>query len=213
VHPNGSGLRKDSGNHPEGGSAAIFRTEEGLVVTAIWVRLLAGLRGKTNPGSRVGTLPVPRVDGVNLDRYMGHWYVLASIPTPPERGATNAVECYARAPNGSIHTRFRYRPQGSLRVKTVSATGFVEPGSGQAVWGVRFVWPFKAQYVISWIDADYQRVIVARDARDHVWIMARTPSVDERTYDVMVSRAAAMGYDLAKIVRLPQHWPEPQAAE
>ncbi|KJV34860.1 hypothetical protein VI08_09345 [Luteibacter yeojuensis] len=170
--------------------------------------MLAPLRALGKPGTAGRRGPVPRVAGLDIDRYMGHWYVIALIPTRPERGASNAVECYAKAPDGTIETRFRYRPAQSAKVKIIKARGFVRPESGAAVWGMRFIWPFRAQYVIAWLDPDYQSVIVARDKRDHVWIMARTPTLAPQAFDLMASRVAGMGYELARLERVRQTWPE-----
>lgn len=153
--------------------------------------------------------PLPRAASVELDRFMGDWYVIASIPTWIERDAYNAVESYARDADGRIRTTFRYRKgafDGSL--KTMHPVGTVRPGTGQAEWGMQFVWPIKAEYVIAWLDPGYREVIVARSKRDYVWIMARTPVLDESEYDALVARVAAMGYDTSKLRRVPQRWPE-----
>ena len=50
-------------------------------------------------------------------------------------------------------------------------------GTGNAVWGMRFVWPVKADYRIAWLDRDYTLTVVGREARDYVWIMARRPQI------------------------------------
>jgi len=154
--------------------------------------------------------PVPRASHVDVPRYMGDWYVIASIPTPYEESAVNAVESYKLLHNGKIETSFRYRketPAGHL--KTMSATGYVRPDTNGAIWGMQFVWPIKAQYVISWVDADYHTVIVARDKRDYVWIMARSPTMPDPQYQQLVDRVAAMGYDVKQLRKVPQQWPEP----
>jgi apolipoprotein D and lipocalin family protein len=77
-------------------------------------------------------------------------------------------------------------------------------GSNNAVWGMQFVWPIKAEFVISHIDADYTETIIARSARDYVWIMARTPTIEKTRYDALVSKVEAMGYDISKLVKVPQ---------
>lgn len=147
--------------------------------------------------------PVPHVD---VQRYMGDWYVIAAIPTYFERHAFDAVESYALRPDGRIQTTFTYRegaPDGKL--KTMHATGFVHADAGNAVWGMQFLWPIKAEYIIAWLDPDYRTVIVARNKRDYVWIMARTPTVSEQQYQSLVTKVAAMGYDTHRLRRVPQH--------
>lgn len=157
-----------------------------------------------------GTRPVEPVDHVDLERFMGDWYVIASIPTRFERGAHNAVESYSRDEKGRIRTVFRYRKDGfDGELETMTPTGFVRDGTGNAVWGMQFVWPIRAEYIIAWLDAGYSETIVARSKRDYVWIMARTPTLPEARYRRLVEAVAAMGYDTTRLQRVPQRWPEP----
>lgn len=154
--------------------------------------------------------PLPPVASVDLDRYMGRWYVIAAIPSFPERDAYNAVETYSRMPDGRIHTDFRYR-HGSFEAeeKKLEAKGTVVAGSNNAVWGEQFIWPIQAEYIIADLDAQYSHVIVARTKRDYVWIMARTPEIPAPLYETLTKRVAALGYDLAKLRKVPQRWPAP----
>jgi len=57
--------------------------------------------------------------------------------------------------------------------------GTVKPGTGNAVWGMQFIWPIKAQYIVAYLDPGYTETIIARDARDYAWIMARTPRISD----------------------------------
>lgn len=148
------------------------------------------------------------VDHVDLERFMGDWYVIANIPTFLEKGAHNAVENYALEPDGTIATTFTFR-DGSFDgpLKTYTPTGFVENTRTNAEWGMRFVWPIKADYRIVYLDSDYTQTIVGRNKRDHVWIMARTPEIAEEDYRALLDRVAALGYDLDEVERVPQRWP------
>ena len=83
----------------------------------------------------------------------------------------------------------------------------MKPGSGNAVWGVQVFWPIKAQYIVAYLKDDYSQTIVARDARDYTWIMARTPTVSAADYDALVARVGRMGYPAAKIRKAPQQSP------
>ena len=153
--------------------------------------------------------PVPTVPSVDLTRYMGDWYVIGSIPTFLERHAYNAVESYALRQDGAIQTTFRFRERSfNGPLKTMHPVGSVEPGTGRAVWRVQFIWPFKAEYRIAYLDDSYQTVIVARTKRDYVWIMARTPSIPDPVYRDLTGRVSAMGYDVKELRKVPQQWPE-----
>ena len=75
-----------------------------------------------------------------------------------------------------------------------------------ARWGMRFVWPIKADYRIVWLDEDYSMTVIAREARDFVWIMARTPTIADADYERLIDFVASIGYDVSKIERVPQKW-------
>lgn len=139
--------------------------------------------------------PMPPVAQVDLDRFMGDWYVIAHIPSWPERNAYDAVESYRRLPDGRVQTDFRYR-DGSFDapVDTMHPVATVRPDTGNAVWGMQFIWPIKAEYVIAYLDEDYQTTIIGRSKRDYVWVMARVPCLDDSVYADLLRRVTALGY-------------------
>ena len=159
-------------------------------------------------GDKEGLPPVPRVAQVDLPRFMGDWYVIASIPSFLEKDTYDAVESYAPRPDGRIQTTFRYRQGGHEQpVKTMHPIGTVKPGTGNALWDMQFFWPIQAEYIISHVNEDYSQTVVARSARDLVWIMARTPSIPEADYQAHLARIAAMGYDTSRLRLVPHRQP------
>lgn len=151
--------------------------------------------------------PMPTVESVDLERFMGDWYVIANIPTFIEKGAHNAIESYALDPDGSIATTFTFRA-GAFdgEEKRYTPRGFVVPGSGNAVWGMQFVWPIKADFRIVHLTPDYGQTVIGRNARDYLWIMARTPAIADADYADILARLATLGYDVGKIQKVPQRW-------
>lgn len=147
----------------------------------------------------------PREDHVEVDRFMGPWYVIAHIPPDKVKNAYNALERYKQVAPGEIATIFTYR-EGSFsgERRTIRPTGYVVQGTGNAVWGMQFFWPLKLQYVISYVGPEYKTAIVARSKLDYVWILARTPQISDSAYKKLVQRVAAIGYDTAKLRRVPQ---------
>ena len=144
---------------------------------------------------------------VDLQKFMGDWYVIANIPTALERGAHNAVESYRLDSDGSIATTFTFR-EGAFDgpEKRYTPRGFVQDTQSNAVWGMQFLWPIKADYRIVYVSPDYQRTIIGREKRDNVWIMARTPQLGETELAELRARVAHEGYDLAKLELVPQQW-------
>jgi len=154
--------------------------------------------------------PIKPIDSLDLNRFMGSWYVIATIPTFFEKRAYNAVETYRLQADGHVATSFRFRNDSfDGELKTIHSTGFVTENSGNAVWRVQVFWPIKAQYIVAYLKDDYSQTIVARDARDYTWIMARTPTIPEADYEALLDRVGAMGYSYWKIRKVPQAWPEP----
>lgn len=174
-----------------------------LLVLALALAALAGCRAPAHP-------PLRTVTAVDLPRFMGDWYVIACIPTFLERDIANAVESYRLDPDGTVATTFTYRKGGvDGPEKRMTPRGFVLDRASNAVWGMRFVWPVKADYRIIHLDPDYRMTVVAREKRDYAWIMARTPTVPEADYEAMLGLLREAGYDLAKVQKVPQVWSRP----
>jgi len=163
--------------------------------------------------SSVPRPPVPLAQSVDLERFMGDWYVIACIPTWLERDAWNAVESYRLEDDGSIATTFTFR-DGAFdgKLKRYCPRGFVRDDPSQAIWGMQFIWPIEADYRIVYVSPDYQRTIIGRQKRDNVWIMARTPQISEAELQDLRERVAKQSYDMSKLQTVPQQWPESASA-
>jgi apolipoprotein D and lipocalin family protein len=146
---------------------------------------------------------VPQVD---IPKFMGTWYVIASIPTAIEKEAFNATETYALEKDGTIATTFTFN-KGSLdgKVKTYRPRGFVVENSGNALWGMQFIWPIKAEYRIAYLTPDYSQTVIARNARDYVWIMARTPKISDADYSKLTQFVSGLGYDVSQLRKVPHN--------
>ncbi|MDH3321262.1 MAG: lipocalin family protein [Betaproteobacteria bacterium] len=167
---------------------------------------LAGCQSVSRP-------PISTVANVSLERFMGDWYVIANIPTFIEKGAHNAVESYRLADDGTIETTFTFRQDGfDGDLKRYTPTGYVLDAQSNAVWGMQFIWPIKADYRIVYLAPDYSQTVIGRQARDYVWIMARTPQIPESDYRRILDFLAREGYDVSRIEKVPQRWPAPGRA-
>ncbi|MGR9036533.1 MAG: lipocalin family protein [Gammaproteobacteria bacterium] len=153
--------------------------------------------------------PLPLAEKVDLQRFMGDWYVIANIPTFLESGAHNAVETYRLNPDGSIATTFTFRADSfEGPEKRYEPTGYVVDHGSNAVWGMQFIWPVQADYRIIYLKPDYSQTVIGREARDYVWIMARTPQIPETEYETLLAFLKENGYDVSKLQKVPQRWLE-----
>lgn len=165
--------------------------------------LLAGLAGCAGPGQK----PISVVGHVDLERFMGDWYVVANIPTYLERDAYNAVESYRLEHADRVATTFTFRKGGfDGPRKSYRATGFVLDRDSNAVWGMQFLWPFRADYRIIHLDEGYRLTIIGREQRDYAWVMSRTPELTAADWLRVVDLLRAQGYDTAALQRVPQRW-------
>lgn len=149
--------------------------------------------------------PMPTVQSVDLNKFMGDWYVIANVPTFLERDAYNAVERYELDEDGNIPTTFTFNKGGfDGPLKTYNPKGFVKDSSNNSLWGMQFVWPIKADYRIVYLSDDYQQVIIGRKARDYVWVMARTPQISDADYQFLEQEVVRLGYDSSELRKVPQ---------
>jgi apolipoprotein D and lipocalin family protein len=169
------------------------------VAAILTILALAGCQSMDNKA------PIRTASGVDLERFQGDWYVIGNIPTFIERDIYNALESYQLAPDGRVNTTFSFN-KGSFDgpQKIYNPTGFVRDDESNAIWDMQFVWPFKAEYLIVYLDPDYQTTIIGRTKRDYLWIMARTPMLEEAEYEKLVEIAVAQGYARDDIRRVPQ---------
>ena len=165
--------------------------------TLIITSLLAGTACSTNK-------PMPAVDYVDLGRFMGDWYVIASIPTFLEKDAYNPVESYQKEADGTIATTFTFNDGGfDGEQKSYHPRGFVVDNSNNAIWGMQFVWPIKADYRIVYLDDRYQQTIIGRKSRDYVWVIARTAKISDADYSALVDVVAELGYPTDLLHKAP----------
>ncbi len=181
---------------------ALFPRIAPLLTVAAFV---AACGSPATPGGSAPAQPVTLAPKVDLPRYMGDWYVIASIPTSLEDGGYNAKESYRLEPDGRIAITFTFNDGGFAGpLKTYHSTGSVPDARTPAIWDVQFVWPVKADYRISYLASDYSQVVVTREKRDYVWIMARTPTIADADYQRLAAIVAREGYDPKKLKRVLQ---------
>ena len=144
---------------------------------------------------------------VDLERFAGDWYIIASIPTPIDKDAFNATEQYRIDADGTIAATYRFRKGGpDGKAWTIRRTGVVRDDSSNAVWDVRVAGPIAADFRIVHVNDDYSQAIVGRNRRDYAWILARTPEIANRELFEHVRRLREQGYDSSRLRAVPQRW-------
>lgn len=148
--------------------------------------------------------PLPTARNVDLDRFMGPWYVIAAIPTFIEKEAYNAVEEYSLNPDGTINTVYTFNKGGfDGPLKRYNPKGFVRDDGHNSTWGMQFVWPIKAEYLITYLNDDYTQTIIGRNQRDYFWLMAREPEIPPADYKRLIDLLESQGYNMDKVRKFP----------
>jgi apolipoprotein D and lipocalin family protein len=149
--------------------------------------------------------PLEVVPHVDFQKYLGTWYEIATIPQRFQKGCVGVTEEYSLRKDGDIDVINTCR-QGTLdgKVRTARGKAWVVDGTTNAKLKVRFFWPFSGAYWVIGLDADYQWAIVGHPGRNYLWILSRTPLMDDGLYNELLKLIAAKGYDLSKIKRTLQ---------
>jgi apolipoprotein D and lipocalin family protein len=151
------------------------------------------------------TNPPPTVPKVDLERFMGDWYVVGGILTFLEKGAHHAIESYRLDEEGRIQTTFTFRKDSfDGPLKKYTPVGFVHDKETNAEWRMQFIWPFKAPFLIIYLDDEYKATAIATDSKRYLWIMSRTPQMPEHLYNEIIALVTEQGFDVEKIVKVPQ---------
>lgn len=145
------------------------------------------------------------VSSVDLNRYKGLWYEIARLPNRFERKLKCASAEYSLREDGKIKVinRGNYISEPE---KTNIATGvaWIPDKNSPAKLKVQFFWPFSGNYWIMDLDKDYKWVLVGEPSFKYLWILAREKKMDEQTYQMLLKKAVANGYDVKEIIRVEQ---------
>lgn len=149
--------------------------------------------------------PLTTVAHVDLARYLGTWYEIASFPAWFQRGCTATTATYSPLGKGDIRVINECR-KGGLGGDLSIARGkaWVTDERTNAKLRVQFFWPFSGHYWVIGLDPNYGWAVVGEPRRKYLWILARSPQIDEQLYARLVHLARDKGYDTSKLVRTPQ---------
>lgn len=151
--------------------------------------------------------PAPLASQVDIDleRYMGRWWVIANIPYFAENGKVATADIYALKPNGRIDNVFAYRKKFDQPEQKMQAEARVYPGTDNNHWQVRF-WGglIRADLLILEVSPDYQWALIGNPDRSLAWVFSREQRMDDDQLKQLTERFRRFGYDPAALKRVPQ---------
>ena len=137
---------------------------------------------------------------VDLNKYAGTWYEIAAYPQYFQKGCHCTTATYTLSDQGYVIVENRCNRDSVVgKASYIKGKAFVEAGSGNAKLKVQFFWPFKAKYWIIDLADDYSYAVVSHPNKKYLWILSRTPHMNEGVYTQIVSRIQAKGFDLGKL--------------
>ena len=149
---------------------------------------------------------VRTAEKVDIQKFMGKWYVIASVPTFIEKNAHNATETYTwNEKENRIDVDFKFnkaKPDGEE--KSYPQKAFIYNEKTNAEWRIQLIWPLKFAYLIMDVAPDYSYTVIGVPNRGHVWIMARTPTMDTPTYEKIVEGIKQQHFDVKELQKVPQ---------
>ena len=151
------------------------------------------------------TPPLQTVANVDLNRYMGKWYEIASFPQWFQKGCVATTATYALREDGDVDVLNQCRDK-KLDGKLRSAKGkawVVDPQSN-AKLKVRFFWPFSGDYWVIDLGAEYQYAVVGHPKRNYLWILSRSRQMDPAVYEGILERLRQKHYDLSRLKKTLQ---------
>jgi apolipoprotein D and lipocalin family protein len=170
------------------------------------VASLLTLSGCVAMGGAASSRPLRPVERVDLQRYMGGWFVIANIPYFAEKDCFDSVEGYALLPDGRIDNRFACREKSfdapmKPKLRTIAT---VRNQTSNAEWRVPFYGILRVKYFIIDLDPDYKWAVIGHPSRRYGWVISRTRALPDETYLGILRRLREQGYDSSKFVKVPQ---------
>lgn len=156
--------------------------------------------------------PLEVVREVDLDRYMGKWYEIARLPNPFQKSCSGDVTAtYVMLDNGEVQVVNRCRKRNGEMSEANGLARIAHKDGPNSRLKVRFAPSFLSflpfvwgDYWIIMLDPDYTYAVVGEPQRRYLWVLSRTPRMDEPRLQKILAEVELQGYDLTGLVRTEQ---------
>jgi len=145
---------------------------------------------------------------IDLEKFMGRWYVIGNIPTFADKGSTDNTEDYSYdSQKGIVQISFGYTASGqeSKRSELLQRAKVVNEAKTRWSLSPKFgvYLPLGIPYLILDCAEDYSTAIVGVPDRSYLWIMARSVQIEDALYDELLEKARIFGFDMTQVVKVP----------
>ena len=139
---------------------------------------------------------VPHVD---LKKYLGKWYEIARLPARFEEGCSDITATYSLSDDGTISVLNECKRNG--KVKRAKGKAKVVDKNTGAKLKVTFFWPFYGDYWIINLGDDYDYAVVGTPNRKYLWILSRTPQMDDKLFSRLIELVKSKGFDVGSLIK------------
>ena len=148
--------------------------------------------------------PLTVVPSVDLRKYVGKWYEIARLPNRFEKKCVSSVSAtYTLRPDGQIGVLNECKT-ASGELKKAKGKAKVVDKKSNAKLKVTFFWPFYGDYWILELGANYEYAVVGDESRKYLWILSRTPQIDDALYQELLAKMSNQDFDTNRIIKTPQ---------
>lgn len=175
-----------------------MRTSIALILVLVSMILNGGCQPEKEMKINIET-----VKSLDLNRYLGKWYEIARFDHRFERGLVGATATYSMRDDGKIkvlNQGYKNALNGELSVAEGKAKLTGDPGKLK----VSFFWIFYADYFVLELDDEYQWALIGSSSEKYLWILSRTPQLDDQTKGLILKKAEKRGYDISKLIWVEQ---------
>lgn len=146
---------------------------------------------------------VKPVENFKLENYLGKWYEIARLDHSFERGLSRVTAEYSLRDDGGLKVINRGYSVKENKWKEAEGKAYFVRGSDQGYLKVSFFGPFYGSYIVFELDHEnYQYSLVSGPDKSYFWILARTPQINENIKNVLIEKAAALGFDTSKLIHI-----------
>ena len=146
---------------------------------------------------------VKPVENFKLESYLGKWYEIARLDHSFERGLSRVTADYSLRDDGGLKVINRGYSVKENKWKEAEGKAYFVRGSDQGYLKVSFFGPFYGSYIVFELDHEnYQYSLVSGPDKSYFWILARTPQINENIKNVLIEKAAALGFDTSKLIHV-----------
>lgn len=141
------------------------------------------------------------VSNFKLERYLGKWYEIARLDHSFERGLSRVTANYSMRSDGGVKVINRGYSAENTSWKEAEGKAYFVENTDLGYLKVSFFGPFYGSYIIFNLDHEnYQYSLVSGPDKSYLWILSRSPKINENTQSILIKKATELGFDTSKLI-------------